>query len=635
MSVVTILPGTTCKNLKTNSNEFNTSTNSMRSIETVYSIPSSKMSVLTRRKFNQKNRERNPTLVPVVSEIKQRVMSARMLRIKQLQNQIGETQHRLSELMTENRTLKALQRRHESALSRHEGPSAELPQLLNSHAEELRMWTTRCRNLQQKNIELQAKLKLKEQIILTVTDQNKQLHQLDKSKNLLERAALQERVKVLEERVTDKEKEIKLLVRRLQLAEKAYKTNLHIEQQKYRDLLTKIEMSELILNTESTNKKISPRVSLQRGSIRNKSPPNRLLSKSATNLSNPTNDQRENSIVVEAPENVLPTNVNNNDFKINESIKFNTPCVVNTNVKLMPDIKADPFDEEINEIDLTKNCIDNSNKTLSKKENEVQPNGHMTKDDDENTINKTKNGMHRARQQNQSKPVVPKLSPLHTTQQQQFVKKSEKKSTSDDSEFSDNEDFHFYSDNNGTKMAQLLKQKMHVAELDIKMKQNSLDSTGSQKNSYQVDDEMSNSSFSSHEAVRNEDLARHHLHHFRQIQKLKDRGDNSDLFKIQRQMHESIIHRETMLDEYCNEIVDQDFLYSEQKFKEKYLAATGNEAGTNKIIQQQPYQIINCNKTNGHVAKGGGQIEKNQLDEKKKAKLLAAMKIIDNNSIEN
>ena len=68
-------------------------------MESIYSMTptSSKFSVLSRRKINQKNnRDRNPTLVPAVSEIKQRVVSARMLRMKQLQNQIGEAHHRIA-----------------------------------------------------------------------------------------------------------------------------------------------------------------------------------------------------------------------------------------------------------------------------------------------------------------------------------------------------------------------------------------------------------------------------------------------------------------------------------------------------------------------------------------------------------
>lgn len=63
-------------------------------MESLYTTPSSKFSALNRRKNNQRNR--NPSLVPAVSEIKQRVLSARMLRLKQLQNQIGEYQHRIA-----------------------------------------------------------------------------------------------------------------------------------------------------------------------------------------------------------------------------------------------------------------------------------------------------------------------------------------------------------------------------------------------------------------------------------------------------------------------------------------------------------------------------------------------------------
>lgn len=57
---------------------------------------SPKFSALNRRKVMSQRRDRNPTLVPVVSEIKQRVMSARMLRMKQFQNQLGEAHQRIS-----------------------------------------------------------------------------------------------------------------------------------------------------------------------------------------------------------------------------------------------------------------------------------------------------------------------------------------------------------------------------------------------------------------------------------------------------------------------------------------------------------------------------------------------------------
>lgn len=69
----------------------------MKSIgSSLYTTPSIKFSALNRRKGNQRMRARTPSLVPAVSEIKQRVISARLLRMKQLQNQIGEAHHRIA-----------------------------------------------------------------------------------------------------------------------------------------------------------------------------------------------------------------------------------------------------------------------------------------------------------------------------------------------------------------------------------------------------------------------------------------------------------------------------------------------------------------------------------------------------------
>lgn len=65
-------------------------------MESLYTTSSMKFSALNRRKGSQRNRDRNPCLIPAVSEVKQRVISARLLRMKQLQNQIGEAQHRIA-----------------------------------------------------------------------------------------------------------------------------------------------------------------------------------------------------------------------------------------------------------------------------------------------------------------------------------------------------------------------------------------------------------------------------------------------------------------------------------------------------------------------------------------------------------
>ncbi|CAG9800404.1 unnamed protein product [Chironomus riparius] len=640
MSVVTVLPDACNKHIKTNT----TPTRSLKSMESIYSMTptSSKFSVLSRRKINQKNnRDRNSSLVPAVSEIKQRVVSARMLRMKQLQNQIGEAHHRIAELSSENRLLKSLHKRQDSALSKYENSNAELPQLLHSHAEELRMWQTRCRNLQRQNKELQAKMKQKETILLTISDQNKQLLLLNKDKNLQERAGLQERVKILEQRCMDKENEIKLLARRLQLESKAFKSNLTLEQQKYRDLITKIEMSDFLTVTD---KKATPH---KAKTLYTKSPLNRIASKSAASLSH-VSDEKVSSAGTTT---TLPP-CSNEPKKV---IDVNKPSV-NNNVKL------EIIDASESEFDLTKNCIDKSNSL----------------DENDETSSRVKNGMIRARQQQQqpnnkntlaSTKASTKLSPLHTEHPYKSIdNKSEKKSICNDSELSDDDEFQFFSNHNGTKTThnnarELLEHKMHINELEEKLKQNSLDDN-SQKSHLQcpslyLPKTSNSSSLSSHDDItlRNEDMTHYTF--------IDGRGDN-EIVTIQREIRDSTLQRESILDEYCETIFDDENKshYSENSITrvKKIEFARGAAANKNNINSyghtngvngssfwsaknqnQSSYQINDYAKSNGHAKTGTesttagpkeGIGKPTKLDDKKKTRLLAILKNMDG-SVEN
>lgn len=78
--------------------------------------------------------------------------------------------------------LKTLQKRQDSALSKYQGANAELPQLLRSHAEELRISNAKHRALSVKNRELTAQAKQKDEIILKMSEQNKHLTQLNGDK---------------------------------------------------------------------------------------------------------------------------------------------------------------------------------------------------------------------------------------------------------------------------------------------------------------------------------------------------------------------------------------------------------------------------------------------------------------------
>uniref|UniRef100_A0A182IKC9 Uncharacterized protein n=1 Tax=Anopheles atroparvus TaxID=41427 RepID=A0A182IKC9_ANOAO len=218
---------------------------SMQSMESLYSNNSSKFSALHRRKAAA----RQPAIVVASnSDVRHRVMSARMLRLKQLQNQLEVANLHIAELTKDNRLLKALQKRQDSALSKYENSNAELPKLLHSHAEEIRTWQTKYRNLQNQNKELNSKLKAKDAHILTITDQNKHLVQLNKDKHLEERERLADRVRYLENRMMEKDNDAKLLARRLQLETKNFKAQLQQEVLKQREMAQKLERAHLEIN---------------------------------------------------------------------------------------------------------------------------------------------------------------------------------------------------------------------------------------------------------------------------------------------------------------------------------------------------------------------------------------------------
>ncbi|XP_030570841.1 DNA ligase 1 [Drosophila novamexicana] len=190
---------------------------------------------------------RQPSMVPnnATSEIHQRVMSARNLRAKTFQNQLADAQAEISNLAHENRMLRTMHKRQSMALNKYENTGAELPQLLHSHAEELRVWQTKHRNVQAANKELEAKLKQKEAQILTLSDQNRHFSQLIRDKNLDERQKLQDKLRSLEQRLQEKDNDMKLMTRKVQLESKNFRQQLLNEQKKCKEVMLKLEKARL------------------------------------------------------------------------------------------------------------------------------------------------------------------------------------------------------------------------------------------------------------------------------------------------------------------------------------------------------------------------------------------------------
>ncbi|XP_020300615.1 lebercilin-like protein [Pseudomyrmex gracilis] len=165
----------------------------------------------------------------------QRVMSAKMLRFKQLQNQLADAHYHLNELANENRLLKALQKRQDSALRRYEGTNAELPRLINSHHEELRVLQTKYKKLKELHKDTCNILKEKENELYTVNSQNKHLLQLSKNRHLEEREKLQLQLSDMNHKMQQQQDTIQLLHRKLALETKSLKHQLHIEICKHKE----------------------------------------------------------------------------------------------------------------------------------------------------------------------------------------------------------------------------------------------------------------------------------------------------------------------------------------------------------------------------------------------------------------
>ncbi|XP_076381732.1 uncharacterized protein LOC117220300 isoform X1 [Megalopta genalis] len=161
--------------------------------------------------------------------IKQIVLSARMLRVKELQNQLADAHYQLNELANENRLLKSLQKRQDSALKRYEGTNAELPRIINSHHEELRVLQIKYKKLKVLHKETSNLLKEKENELLQLQSQNKHLLQLSKDRNLGEREKLQSQISDLNYRIEQQQDTIQTLHRKLSLESKSLKQQLYTE----------------------------------------------------------------------------------------------------------------------------------------------------------------------------------------------------------------------------------------------------------------------------------------------------------------------------------------------------------------------------------------------------------------------
>ncbi|CAH0700234.1 unnamed protein product [Spodoptera exigua] len=244
------------------------------SLESVYSS-NSRLNLLNKRKrMNPLTMDASNTSLGKSGDryVTQRVLSAKTHRVKQLQNQLSDAHYHLQELSNENRVLRAIQKKQEIALQRYENSNAELPQVLNSHNEEMRIQQSKYKQLKQQYKEATMKLKERDMQLQQLRDEHQHLLELSKDRNLLEREKLQAQVTDLTAKVQQQNETITMLQRRIALEAKNFRHQLQNEINKHKDtrhdldlainnadkLTTIIEMKEKMLSTAASRSVKSP-----------------------------------------------------------------------------------------------------------------------------------------------------------------------------------------------------------------------------------------------------------------------------------------------------------------------------------------------------------------------------------------
>ncbi|XP_062464239.1 lebercilin isoform X3 [Pezoporus occidentalis] len=148
--------------------------------------------------------------------VTKKVLSARLLKINELRNELTELHIKLDELQKENRVLKRLQHRQEKALNKFEDTENEISQLLARHNNEIRILRERLRKSQERERATERRLKDSEDELYRTKTALQKLKKLSADKHLAERDDLAKKLAYAESRLEDSEKRIKEKERELE-----------------------------------------------------------------------------------------------------------------------------------------------------------------------------------------------------------------------------------------------------------------------------------------------------------------------------------------------------------------------------------------------------------------------------------
>ncbi|KAM6185163.1 lebercilin [Rhynchocyon petersi] len=176
--------------------------------------------------LNREPLRKDPDLVT------KRVLSARLLRINELQNEVTELQVKLAELLKENKALKRLQYRQEKALNKFEDTENEISQLILRHNNEITALKDRLRKSQEKERATEKRVKDTESELFKTKFSLKKLKKISEARHLPERDDLAKKLVSAELKLEDTERRIKELSKNLELCTNSFQRQLLAERKR-------------------------------------------------------------------------------------------------------------------------------------------------------------------------------------------------------------------------------------------------------------------------------------------------------------------------------------------------------------------------------------------------------------------
>ncbi|XP_062954017.1 lebercilin [Cynocephalus volans] len=164
--------------------------------------------------------------------VTKRVLSARLLKINELQNEVSELQVKLAELLKENKALKRLQYRQEKALNKFEDTENEISQLIVRHNNEITALKERLRKSQEKERATEKRVKDTEGELFRTKFSLQKLKKISEARHLPERDDLAKKLFSAELKLDDTERRIKELSKNLELSTNSFQRQLLAERKR-------------------------------------------------------------------------------------------------------------------------------------------------------------------------------------------------------------------------------------------------------------------------------------------------------------------------------------------------------------------------------------------------------------------